>query len=176
MEVTRFFKAIIPLSATLPWAIGLNSIIVILLLYPKWAILWLSFLDPKDLCLPNQFSRGSLQKRSVSTYLTRYQRRNWVASMIELTLIFNLSCLSQYEHLRPASFVKFPWRCWTEYSEIWKDLRKALWSYEDLQSVTDRSGANFGFHSNSRDWLFWMFMISKINPLVNKSVLLCQGF
>ena len=76
--------------------------VIALLLYRKSAILGLSFLDPKDLCLPNQFSRGSWQKRSVSTYLTWCQRRNWVASMIELTLIFNPSYVChpvpRYEH------------------------------------------------------------------------------
>ena len=86
-------KATMPLSATLPLAVGLNFFwfLTALLLYPKSAILGLSFLNPKDLCLPNQFSRGSWQKRSLSTYLTWCQRRNWVASMIELTLIFNPS-------------------------------------------------------------------------------------
>ena len=64
-------KAIMPLSATLPLAIGLDFFwfLIALLLYLKSAILGLSFLDPKDLCISNQFSRGSLQKRSVSTYL-----------------------------------------------------------------------------------------------------------
>ena len=54
-------KAIMPLSATLPLAIGLKCFwfLIALLLYPKSTILGLSFLDPKDLCLPNQFSRGS---------------------------------------------------------------------------------------------------------------------
>ena len=64
----------------------------------------------------------------------------------------------------PASFVKFPWHCWTEFSQSWKDLRKKLWSHENLPSLTDLSGPNIGFHSNSRDWLFGMFMISKIDP------------
>ena len=77
-------KAIMPLPTTLPLAIGLKCFwfLIVLLLYPKSIIFGLSFLDPKDLCLPNQFSRGSWQKRSVSTYLTWCQRRNWVASMI----------------------------------------------------------------------------------------------
>ena len=42
-------------------------------------------------------------------------------------------------------------------------------SWEPL--IIDRS---IGFHSNSRDWLFWVFMMSKINPLLNKSVLFWQ--
>ena len=65
----------------------------------------------------------------------------------------------------PASFVKFPWHYWTEFSQSWKDLRKTLRSHENLRSLTDLSGANIGFHSNSRDWLFWVFMMSKINSV-----------
>ena len=73
----------------------------------------------------------------------------------------------------PASFVKFPWYCWTEFIQSWKDLMKTLRSHGNLQSLTDLiNGANIGTHSNSRDWLFWMFMMSKINPLMKKSVLL----
>ena len=48
-------------SATLSLAIRLKCFwfLIALLLYPKSTILGLSFLDPKDLCLRNQFSRGS---------------------------------------------------------------------------------------------------------------------
>ena len=54
-------KTIMPLSTTLPLAIGLKCFwfLIALLLYQKSTILGLSFLDPKDLCLPNQLSRGS---------------------------------------------------------------------------------------------------------------------
>ena len=44
--------------------------LIAFLLYPKSVILGLSFLDPEELCLRNQFWRGSWQKLSVSTYLT----------------------------------------------------------------------------------------------------------
>ena len=67
-----------------------------------------------------------------------------------------------------VSFVTFPWRCWTEFSQSRKDLRKTLRSHENIWSVTDLSGVNIGFYSNSRDWLFWMLMMSKINPLINE--------
>ena len=71
-----------------------------------------------------------------------------------------------------ASFVKFPWHYWREFSQSWKDLTKTLQSHGKLQSLTDLiHGANIDTHSNSRDWLFWMFMMSKINPLMNKSML-----
>ena len=143
-----------------------------LLLYQKSTILRLSFLDPKDLCLPNQFSRGSRQKHSVSTYLTWCQRRNWAASMIWLTLIFNpLHVCHDMNNFWPVSFVEFPWYCWTEFSQFWKDLKKTLQSHENLQSLTNLSVANIGIHSNSRECLFWMFIMSKINPLMKKSML-----
>ena len=72
----------------------------------------------------------------------------------------------------PASFVKFPWHCWTEFNESCKDLRKTLRSHEKLQSLkADLKVANTGIHSNSKDWLFSILMMFKINPLMNKRVL-----
>ena len=56
---------------------------IALLLYRKSAILGLSFLDPKNLSLPNKFSKAFCQ------YILNL--KNWVASMTELTLIFNTS-------------------------------------------------------------------------------------
>ena len=124
---------------------------------------------------PHQYLRVSCQKHSVSTCLTWFQGRNWVASMIELTLIFSPSYVCHNINIFwPARFVKFPWRCWAEFSQSWKEVRKTLKSHKNLRSLTDLSGAKIGFHSNSRDWLFWMFMVSKINPLINKSVLFWQ--
>ena len=74
----------------------------------------------------------------------------------------------------PASFVKFPWRYWTEFIQSWKDLRKTIRSHENHWSLTDLSGANTAFHSNSRDSLFWIFMMLKVNQLMSKSVLFWQ--
>ena len=48
-------KAVMPLSVTLPSAIGLKYF-WLLLLHPKSTIRGLSYLDPKDLRLLNQFS------------------------------------------------------------------------------------------------------------------------
>ena len=62
-------KANMPLSATLSLAIGLTYFwfLIALLLYPKSTIVGLSFLDPKDLCLPNQFSED-LDKSVLSVH------------------------------------------------------------------------------------------------------------
>ena len=70
----------------------------------------------------------------------------------------------------PVSFVTFPWRCWIEFSQSRKDLRKTIRSHENIWLVADLrlSGVNIGFYSNSRYWLFWMLMMSKINPLINE--------
>ena len=46
----------------------------------------------------------------------------------------------------PASFAKFLWHCLTEFSQSWKDLRKTLPSNENIQSLTDLSGANIDIH------------------------------
>ena len=141
------------------------------MLYPKSAIFGLSFLDAKDLWLPNQFLRGSLKNRFVSTYLTWCQRRNWVAAMV----FFNPSHVCYDMNIFwSASFVTFPWRCWAEFSQSGKYLRKSFQSHEDIRWVTDLSGVYIGFYSNSRDWLFWMVMMSKTNQLMDKSVLFWQ--
>ena len=110
-------KAIVQVSATLPLVIGSKNFwfLIALLLYPKSAILGLSLLDLKDLCLANQFSRGSWQKSSVSTYLTWCQRRNRAASMIELTLISILHMFATIWRFS-GQHLTFPWRCWTEFS------------------------------------------------------------
>ena len=87
-------------------------------------------------------------------------------------LIFNSSYVCHDMNIFcPASLVKFTWHCWTEFNQSWKDLRKTLWSHENLQSLTYLSGANIGIYSNARDWLLWTFMMLKINPSMNKSML-----
>ena len=99
-------NAIMSLSSALLLAISLKIfwflIALLLQFYPKSAILGLSFLDPKDICLPNQFSRRSWQNRYVSAYLTWCQRRN-LASMVELVLTV---CLPQYNHFLARIFCK----------------------------------------------------------------------
>ena len=74
--------------------------LIALLLYPKTTIFRLSSLDPKDLCVPNQFSRGSWQERSVSTYLTWCQRRNLIA------YFQSFICLSRCKHFMASIFCK----------------------------------------------------------------------
>ena len=139
------------------------------MLYRKSAILGLSFLDPKDLYLPNQFSKAFCQyilnlmsKKKLGSF------NDWINACFQ-----SFICLPPHymNIFRPACLSKFPWCFWTEFSQFWKNLMKTLRSHENLWSLTDLSGANIGFHSNSRDWLFRMFMMSKINPLMNKSIL-----
>ena len=62
-------KAIVPLSPTLPLAIGLKCfwLLIALLLYPKSTKLGLSFFNPNDVCLPNQF-REDLEKSVLSVH------------------------------------------------------------------------------------------------------------
>ena len=153
------------LSATLPLAIGLNFFwfAMALLLYRRSVILGLSFLDPKHLCLPHQFSKPFCQY--IFNLMSRFN--DWINAYFQSFL-----CLSPY-HMNifwSASLSKFPWRFWTEFSQSWNNLRKTLRSHENLWSLTDLSGGNIGIHSNSRDWLFWMFMMSKIKERCVNSI------
>ena len=92
--------------------------------------------------------------------------------MIQLMLIFKpLYVCHDMNIFEVASFVKFPWHYQTEFSQSWNPLWKILRSYENLRSLPDLSGANTGIDSNSRDWLFLILTMSKINPLLNKRML-----
>ena len=143
------------LSATLPWAIGLKNVwfLIGLLLCPKSVILGFQyFFNPRDLCLPKEFLRGSWQKRSVSTYLTWFWKRNWVASMIESIIIFNSSYFSDdMEIFWRTSSLTFPWNCSTEFSQSRKYFRKKLRNHKSLRLLTEVNGAIIGFRSSSWD-------------------------
>ena len=138
------------------------------MLYRKSAIRGLSFLDPKDLCPPNQFSKGFCQyildlmsKKKLSSF------NDWINAYFRSFICLPLHDMNIFW---PASISKVPWR----FSQSWNNLRKTLQSHENLRLLADLNGANIGFHSNSRDWPFWVFVMSKINPLMNKSVLFWQ--
>ena len=109
--------------------------------------------------------KESWQKCSVSTYLPWCWRRNWVPSMIELTVIFNPSYVyDDMNILWRASLEKFPWRCSTEFSQSWKYCRKTLQNHENLGSLTDLNGAN---------WFSFKFMrlgISNIDNVKKQSI------
>ena len=145
------------------------SFVIALLLYRKSAILGLSFLDPKGLCLPNQFSKALCQyilnlmsKKKLSSF------NDWINAYFQS---FICSPRRNMNIFWPASRSKFPWHFWTQFRQSWNNLRKTLRSQENLCLLTDLGGANIGFHSNLRDWLFRVFMMSKISPLRNKRVL-----
>ena len=97
-------KAIMRLSATLPLAIGLKCFwfLIALLLYPKSTILGLSFLNPKDLCLPNQFSKTFYQyilnlmsKKKLGSF------NDWINAYFQ-----SFICLPRYEHFLASIFCK----------------------------------------------------------------------
>ena len=103
-------KAIMRLSATLPLAIGLKCFwfLIALFLYPKSTILGLFFLEPKDLCPPNQFSRGSWQKHSDSIYILNLMSKKKLGSFNDLinTYFQSFICLPRYEHFLASIFCK----------------------------------------------------------------------
>ena len=100
-------KAIMRLSATLPLAIGLKCFwfLIALLLYPKSTILGLSFLDPKDLYLPNQFSEAFCQ------YILNLMSKKKLGSFSDLIIntyfqLFIYLPQYQYEHFLASIFCK----------------------------------------------------------------------
>ena len=124
-------KAIMRLSATLPLAIGLKCFwfLIALLLYPKSTILGLSFLDPKDLCLPNQFSKAFCQ------YILNLMSKKKLGSFNDWINAYFQSFICLPPHAMnifwPASLLKFPWRFWTELvliiiKKIYEKLAKQL--------------------------------------------------
>ena len=88
----------------LPLAIGLKCswFLIALLLYPKSAILGLSFLDPKGLCLPNQFSKALCQ------YILNLMSKKKLSSFNDLINAYFQSfiCLPWYEHFLASIFCK----------------------------------------------------------------------
>ena len=129
------------------------------MLYWKSAILGLSFIDPEDLYLSKQFSKAFCQ------YILNLMSKKKLGSFNDWinTYFQSFICLPPHDmHMNifwPASLSKFLWRFRTEFSQSWNNLRKTLRSHENLWSLTDLSGANIGFHPNSRDWLFGVFMM-----------------
>ena len=171
-------KAIMQL---LPLAIGLRCFwfLIVLFLYLKSTILGSSFLDLKDLCLPNQFSRGSWRSFQYILNLMSKKELGSLNDLIINTYFQSFICLPRYRMniFCPVSFVKFPWHYWTELSQSLTDLMKTLRSHGNLKSLTDlTNGANIGTHSNSRYWLFLMFMMSKMNPFYEQEHAILETF
>ena len=101
---------------------------IALLLYWKSAILGLSFLDAKDLCLQSQFSKvfcryilNLMSKKKLSSF------NDWINAYFQ-----SFICLPPHNMniFWPESLSKFSWRFWTEFSQSWNSLRKTLRSHE----------------------------------------------
>ena len=88
----------------LPLVIGLKCFwfLIALLLYLKSTILGLSFLDLKDLCLPNQFSKAFCQ------YILNLMSKKKLDSFNDLinTYFQSFICLTWYEHFLTSIFCK----------------------------------------------------------------------
>ena len=84
-----------------------SNIAILLHLYSKSAILGLSFLDPRDFCLPNQFSGKSWQTYSVSILFNLVSKKKFGSFNDGINTHFqSLKCLSQYEHFLASMFRK----------------------------------------------------------------------
>ena len=98
--------------------------------YRKSAILGLSLLGPKDLCLPNQFSKAFchyvlnlVSKKKLGIF------NDWINAYFQS---FTYLLPHAMNIFWPAYLAKSPWRFWTEFSQSWNNLRKTIRSHENL--------------------------------------------
>ena len=130
MEVSRQFKRLLPL------AIGLKCFwfLIALFLYLKSTILGLSFLDPKDLCLPNQFSKAFCQ------YILNLMSKKKLGSFNDLinTYFQSLICLPRYEHFLASIFCKVFLELFNRIQPILERLKKNI-TKSWKPSVIDKS-------------------------------------
>ena len=105
-------KAIMPLTATLPLAIGLNCFwfLIALLLYPKSTMLGLSFLHPEDLCITKLVFERILTK-AFCQYILNLMSKKKLGSFNDLiinTCFQSFICLPRYryEHFLASIFCK----------------------------------------------------------------------
>ena len=86
----------------------------------------------------------------------------------------SFTCLPLYEYFVASIFCKVSLVLLNRIHPILERLKENITKpWKPL--IIDRSKSyQHGFHSNSRGWLFWVFTMSKIDPLMNKSVLFWQ--
>ena len=102
---------------------------------------WIIF-SPKDLCLPNQFSRIEEDK--------------YILNLISWKKLGSFNDLIVDTYFQPFIYLPQYWHSWTELSQSWKDLTKTLWSHGNLQSLINViNGANIGTHSSSGECFFF---------------------
>ena len=121
-------KAILPLSAILPFVINLKCFwfLIALLLYQKSTILGLSFFNPKDLCLSTSFQRGSWQKHSVSTYVTYVKKKLGSFNDLINDYFQSFIRLPQYEHFLVSIFCKVSLALLNRIQPILKKLKENI--------------------------------------------------
>ena len=123
----------------LPLVIGLKCFwfLIALLLYLKSTILGLSFLDLKDLCLPNQFSKAFCQ------YILNLMSKKKLGSFNDLiinTYFQFFICLPQYryEHFLASIFCKVSLRLLNRIQPISERLNENI-TKQWKPSIIDRS-------------------------------------
>ena len=107
--------------------------VIALLLYRKSAILGLSFLNPKNLSLPNQFSKAICQ------YILNLMSKKKLGCFNDWINAYFQSFIRLPPHdiniFWPASHSKFPWSFWKEFRQSRNSLRKTLQNHESLWQI-----------------------------------------
>ena len=119
----------------------------------------------------------SISTKAFYQYILNLMSKKRLGSFNDLiinTYCQSFICLSRYRygHFLASIFCKVFLALLSRIQPILEKLNEKIRKPWKNQSLTDLiNGANIGTHSNSRKWLFWMFMMSKMNSLMNKSML-----
>ena len=136
-------KGIMALSATLPSAIGLKIFCITVI--SKVSHTWILSSILKIFAYQTSFWDEILTK-AFCQYILNLMSKKKRGSFNYWTLCFIPSYFCHDSNIFwPVSFLKFPWRCWTEFSKSWKYLRKTLRSHEIFRSLINLGGAKVGF-------------------------------
>ena len=122
--------------------------LIALLLYPKSAyVLWI-IIPQSQRSLPNKQVFERIFTKVFCQYILNLMSKKKLGSFNDsINTFFNRSYVCHDINIfSPASFTTFPWRCWKEFSQFRKDLRKTFCSHENIRLVTDLSGVNIGFY------------------------------
>ena len=145
----------------------LASNIIIVIFNNTWIIFPQS---SKSLPTKSVFER--ILTKVLCQYILNRMSKKKLGSFNDLIKAFFQSfiCLLQYEHFLVRIFCKVSLTLLKRIQPILERLKENITKPWQPSIIEDLSGANIGIHSNSRNLLFWMFMISKINPLLNERV------
>ena len=127
---------------------------------------YLDYLSSILRSLPTKPVFKRILTKAFCQYIVHLMSKKKLGSLNDLMIDTYFQSFHMFTHLWFASFVKFLWHYWTEFSQSWKDLRKTLRSHENFLSLKDLiNGANiYSFKFN------WRLVILNVHDVKNESI------